>query len=609
MDRIIREVTGKLTGQLPSKKEFFYPHELREFNIPGFIVDRIEIELKRKVGESVVRSESEWVDFSSPDSIRAREDFTEALLNNARLPKLFVGGVFETAVEESLAILIQPRKKIPAILYGPGQSKSVDQLEKATANIVVFKHLAIAPVRYAYKKGLKELSLEQCRTVISRVDDKLVGSYNALNWTQLLEPLFRLLEDQLDTDLLRLFFEDKQRPRIARQFDLMDGPLTRSQFIEVLSSPDMLDLDQEEKAQATLFDRSHQISDTGHRASQEEESVKKKKEKPSSQTDTSDPSESQKGITDESDEEGEEDSESFNRMFSQFEQSPAEESEEGPAEPSVDYDIEVGGNPNTGEDETELSLHHRFRLDTDAEEEEPDEEVEEEHEDSFNTLFTGEDEELKREAGRVDEASAGGTVDPDSGSHFDEINREMIETGTESDGQPQPQQEKALENEKKKGEEENRQEEITEHEDEEINDSDESPAFWQNFVPEEEQGSPYGSEEKEMEEQEPIIDLAGEEQEKRDAKIRSLTEWMSGDEERFIEEIFTGSSEAYEETLAVLATFDDWKSATRYIEKEVFERNHIDMYEEAPVDFTDRLHAFFNEIGSPKSTSRSKSNS
>ncbi|MEX0894630.1 MAG: hypothetical protein WDZ36_02635, partial [Balneolaceae bacterium] len=95
----------------------------------------------------------------------------------------------------------------------------------------------------------------------------------------------------------------------------------------------------------------------------------------------------------------------------------------------------------------------------------------------------------------------------------------------------------------------------------------------------------------------------------KDEKIRSLAEWMSGDEERFIEEIFTGSSEAYEETLAVLATFDDWKSATRYIEKEVFERNHIDMYEEAPVDFTDRLHAFFNEIGSPKSTSRSKSNS
>jgi len=41
--------------------------------------------------------------------------------------------------------------------------------------------------------------------------------------------------------------------------------------------------------------------------------------------------------------------------------------------------------------------------------------------------------------------------------------------------------------------------------------------------------------------------------------------------------------------------FDDWKSASQYLEKEIFNKNRIDIYSEIAVDFTDYLHSYFME--------------
>jgi hypothetical protein len=84
-------------------------------------------------------------------------------------------------------------------------------------------------------------------------------------------------------------------------------------------------------------------------------------------------------------------------------------------------------------------------------------------------------------------------------------------------------------------------------------------------------------------------------EENSEATAEELMKWISDERKRFVNGIFSGSEKAYEESLEDIALLDDWKSASRFIKDEVFNRNHIDIFDEVAVDFTDRLHTFFKE--------------
>lgn len=93
---------------------------------------------------------------------------------------------------------------------------------------------------------------------------------------------------------------------------------------------------------------------------------------------------------------------------------------------------------------------------------------------------------------------------------------------------------------------------------------------------------------------EPIFDLTQPTPEPGEL-IEDVAEWMADASDEFTREIFGGSETAYEEALAKIMEFNEWKQAARYIEREIFTRNRIDIYDEIAVDFTDRLHTFFIE--------------
>lgn len=93
---------------------------------------------------------------------------------------------------------------------------------------------------------------------------------------------------------------------------------------------------------------------------------------------------------------------------------------------------------------------------------------------------------------------------------------------------------------------------------------------------------------------EPIFDLTQPTPEPGEL-IEDVADWMADASDEFTREIFGGSETAYEEALAKIMEFNEWKQAARYIEREIFTRNRIDIYDEIAVDFTDRLHTFFIE--------------
>jgi hypothetical protein len=78
----------------------------------------------------------------------------------------------------------------------------------------------------------------------------------------------------------------------------------------------------------------------------------------------------------------------------------------------------------------------------------------------------------------------------------------------------------------------------------------------------------------------------------------TLSEWLRNDEKRFKDVIFSGSVAAYQKALTHLDNFDNWRQASTYIEEEIFAQNHVDMYSEPAVEFTDRLQAYFDKFKS-----------
>ncbi|MDZ7716996.1 MAG: hypothetical protein U5J95_12355 [Balneolaceae bacterium] len=280
MDRIIRQITKDLVSLLPESDQYYSLDELRELGFPRFIVNRIQVELEKNLAESMRLPQTDWANIGSERVQRVWQEFINAIRAEARLPASYAQTVIETAVADVLEMLIQPRKNIPEVVFGTEKKLSLEKVKQRTDAIVVYRHFATLIPRYMEKKDLDELTVERCRKIVVATDEKMTSRYSPLNWAQMLEPLFNLMNEQIDTTLLRLFFEDKKMPRMARQFDLMDSAVNRAGLIEILSSPDSLNFEGYEEDQSDLFGPEHESSSVQEQPPKEKTVSVDKEEKP-----------------------------------------------------------------------------------------------------------------------------------------------------------------------------------------------------------------------------------------------------------------------------------------------------------------------------------------
>lgn len=663
MERFVRHITQRLIQKLPANEEYFQPEALRKQHIPEFIIDRIRVEMEQNLLESITPPYSEWADMKNATVQEAWKGFADAIVAEARMPKVYAASIFETAVADTLDMLVQPRKNIPDTVFGPDKALDRDTLEKRIRNVVVYKHLGTAVLRFMERKELEAVTLNQCKTVVEKVDEKIVTGYNPLNWAQLLEPLFLLIGDNVDTNMLRLFFEDKKRPRMARHFDKMNSSVSKSQLIEILSSPEMLDMDGFEEPQETLFGDAQVVKKPAAAEKPKpvedkiiEPAPKKKafdKEEPLYKKPNFDDYEdmgekAQEFIPIDTKPKKEKSGDDFDAIADEFKRDkPVAKEEFGDIEESLigmfhnrrhlysdedeDEDLEEGNiSPSDEEDSEEeeesgsLADVFKSKLESESDEDEAaesdattsvetdkdedladgtvwvEDEIEEEIKPKkditklpdFLNLYAGEDDdeeesdEIKDKPVLIDE-----DLDPDKA----EVNEKEESADAEED---------VVVAEETSDEEESEltlSDELTDALIEEYpaleEDEAEEDPMWKRFLEKDDLDGEEDDDEDEISD-EPIIDLTVDPEKEAQEQASPLMKWMESDRERFVRDIFSDSDDAFDEALFDIAALDDWKSATRYIEKEVFSRNLVDMYDEAAVDFTDRLHTYFMEFKS-----------
>lgn len=646
MEKIAEKITEGLVQQLPKDKSIVTPQELFSSGVPSVVVATIQDEVSRTVESGMKLPESNWVDTDSDHVIAAWNHFVDISKDHIKIPVSKIHYLLEEAVEQCLELSVKPRQSIPEIIFKTRKKIDLDRAKSAVANLPVNQELGFALIRYMEKKGKTELTKQQARDIIKKIDQKLVEDYHPLSWAKALKPVFELAGPDIHSELLRIFFEDKEKHVAARKFDLLEKKVDETEFIEIMSSAELLEVEDDEESQPKLFDSSAEKEiksggeiqeeqstleevpekETSVSEFEEQERLKMKKSTSSSEesvedeenpvSDTEEGKQQQDQVEDQElaesmDLENAEESEKSDQpktgeknivdLFSEIDQKEGDDDDLYYLEKSKNPELSTidSGEESEGDDDN-ITLINKFIFD-ESESEETAEEGEKPNE-----------QDEKREPSSIYEEMNLVKEDQNRTERMSDLFDDRSDDDEDEEEKPDDSETalsyKILEVEEDEDVQEDelqqREETHTEADDDE---EEEDLPMWRSFLERdeleaesgyeyEEETDPDSEEEEEETEEgfieEPIYDLTVEEADP-DEKLREISKWLDDEKDRFIEEIFSNSESAYEQALLEIIDFDDWKSASLYLEKEIFSRNRIDVYDEAAVDFTDRLHSYF----------------
>lgn len=269
MSQIIKEITDRFLSTLPAGQGYFTLSELAGYEFPGFFLELVSLEINRKMRENIDLPQNEWIKPNSEKVNRAWNQFMESITTEVALPSNNAAGVFEHCVEEIVNTLVEPRKYVPELLFDNQDSLTADEVEENSRRLVVYEHFANALIRYMFKKNLDDIDKSKGIAVISQIDDKLTQHYTPLNWVQLLEPWFILMNNEVDPQLLSRFFAEKDKNEWADRFKLDKKRLKRSEIIDILSETES-SAPQESKQNPENKEAVHTIKESGDKKISEE---------------------------------------------------------------------------------------------------------------------------------------------------------------------------------------------------------------------------------------------------------------------------------------------------------------------------------------------------
>jgi hypothetical protein len=666
MNRIAGNITSSIISKLSAEQKWYTTKELLATGLPVFVVEKIRLDLEQNLLQSLLPPETLWADLESSASKKAWDNYISTIKNEVVIPGGHVTALVEKAVDHCLKLAVKPRNTIPEILFRKDDTVKQSVIEERSAEIFVNGHLASALIRYLHKKEKSEITIVKAREVIKIIDDKLVEGYHPLNWKELIAPIFAISGGTASTELIADFFDDKEIPVIADKFRKLDKDLTDTEFIEFISSADLIETgdslaelpdiseqmqeesDSDINEESTLADSELENELDSEKpiisvSDEDEIPAEEPEEKNKDQINIQDQEEKETGLNDlfstgddihEDDEtdiefdtsfdfpaydendsvedhtepmsainpESEEKFENIKSLYDENPETDATESEiedEEVAEQGNDTLAEVSAGKQSVEDhkDNEETLMSRFVLDDPTADDEPAEPVKKIRP---RTIYD--------ELHLIREENKPGTIK----SLFDDLEGDESQSYRKGDPDDRVLAAKQKEPDSVTGKSTELHDKrksdvtVTEPDNQKSAGSDTEVPMWKSFLDRGDvvnDDTPFALDDSEDDEdlldedgfiETPIYDFT-EDDEPFKEDFDKISNWLADERERFIDEIFGGSEIAYDIALAEIINHTDWKKASRFLERDIFTRNRIDLYSEVAVDFTDRLHTFFIE--------------
>jgi len=239
MNKTIREASTRLLGLLPSDVLHYNLDDLRRFGMPEFITRRIQLDLVDALTRSITPPTTEWVDMSRHRSVVIWNHFVETISADVHLPRNRAADVIDHAVIETVEIITTPRRRMIEVLFGMSQELTLNELRIRSRGITVHRHIPESLMRYMELKELHTITRTAATDLVRKVDDRYCATFTPLSWAQSLDPLYQLAGSRVDADLIRDYFIDKDLEHYAVRFENLPHRVERSQLIEILSISDL----------------------------------------------------------------------------------------------------------------------------------------------------------------------------------------------------------------------------------------------------------------------------------------------------------------------------------------------------------------------------------
>ncbi|MDR9417942.1 hypothetical protein [Gracilimonas sp.] len=543
------KIVENLLGKVGRDKGFYTPQSLSQAGLPKAIVENIKANLQIKIDEDL-HLQTAWSQSDHPSVQQLKKALKEQLYERAHIPAESLKELLSEAVESTLKVYLQPRKYLAEVFFQDDEQLGYDEIVKRTGRLFVYKHIGQAIPQYMKKRDLGSLTKERCKELVEKLDDHLTKTYEAEDWAKVLDLLRKLGDGKINADLVAIFFEDKAMDEVAEALkNTVQKELDRDRLIEIIADPDSVD-------ERTKSGRANEPSDTSAMFSEDEEKGESRLVDQFADEEI-----------EEEPEEPEEDENSFNRMFSE-EESEAPIFQEFEEEIEEDDLAEAVDEPDIIDEPEKEELDQRqIAFSEEIEKEEEEEQIDDEVESPKQSQVPLQDEEDDEEKAEDDE---------------DELNSWV--TGDDDTG-----------------------EELFDSEEHDGDAEDEDEPIWQQFMSPEEKEALKREEESEEDEiiteehifgDEPDEETGGEEEAQPRTKSAELKNYLLDKEPVFVNELYQGDRNEYEESLSRLENQKSWKEASDFLEKNVFSAYQIDMFSEAAIDFTDRLQSYFDEYKS-----------
>ncbi len=565
MQKTINQITDNLAGLVTSDKPFYTPKELLKAKIPSFVVERIRMSLEDKVREELGELYSEWFDESSKLVREAWKDLKNAAVGSSHIPKEKLYKILNNVVSDIVHVFIEPRKNMANYIFREDEELTFDQVQHRCSQLTVYKHFGTAIPLYMKKRELTSLTKERCKFLIQKIDAKLVAAYTAEDWAQKLEQLFVLFGGKVEPKLLAIFFEDKGLPAMAKKFSAKRKLVNKTDFIYIISAKEVEATEPDErksKEQSLIESFFGEYSNDPVNTRVVEDSIAGQYQEGSLSDDE------------------------MNELLQDI------------AEVGV---VEV-------DTEHVASLNELFQSEIEPEEEAASETSEEIAEKIKNQKIDDQEDIkefrenlisiLDKAKHSFEDVSGDGEATTSPNTATPKLKIQLDESPDEEPQTVEPTANDLVED------------------DEAVDDR----PMWAQFLNDDQMDVIMGgkrSEQREEDEKDdkPISldeeydelevieelndDLIEEDSSDSDSdkngEVAFLLELLSDRVKEFEKEIFNSSQTEMEDALHSLSQIENWKKASAYIQTEIFKKNDVDLLSGATVDFTDRMHRYFNE--------------
>ncbi|MBI3003993.1 MAG: hypothetical protein HYY49_01090 [Ignavibacteriales bacterium] len=185
--------------------------------------------------ERVLEMRSKKLSYSLPEVSSLQRQIDIVLVNNHNFGQQDFDSLLDEAVHFQFNYLCRPQWTLLSFIFGTQRKVSTSIIDRKLRYCVDYTYFSDLIRRYASDRGLAEITYEEFKALLTRIDDEVVAQHSSLELARMTKALFSFIDagkqvphDQFDQPRLPVnaaivFFEDKRleslKNRLERERD------------------------------------------------------------------------------------------------------------------------------------------------------------------------------------------------------------------------------------------------------------------------------------------------------------------------------------------------------------------------------------------------------